>query len=62
AMRNAWCPNSTTNPRSNNQDAGSDYYGVYVSMSYPRKFGAFGSSITVSRTAVMRLEPTGFGA
>jgi len=58
AQRVGWCPNA----RSNNQDTGSDYMGVYIQMSYPRKFGAFGSSISVSRTAVMRLEPTGFGA
>lgn len=58
ALRVGWCPNA----RSNNQDAGADYYGVYILLSYPRKFGAFGSTISVSRTAVMRLEPTGFGA
>lgn len=56
ALRVGWCPNA----RSNNQDTGADYYGVYIESSYPRKFGAFGSSITVTRTAVMRLEPVGF--
>jgi len=59
ALRAGWCPNA---PRSNSQDSGADYYGLYVQISYPRKFGAFGSAISVSRTAVMRLEPTGFGA
>jgi hypothetical protein len=53
-----WCPNN----RSNNQDTGSDYYGVYIELKYPRKFPVFGRSITVTRTAVMRLEPVGFGA
>jgi len=58
ALRNAWCPNA----RSNVQASGADYYGVYVQLAYPRKFSAFGPSITVTRTAVMRLEPVGFGA
>lgn len=58
AQRVGWCPSA----RSNDQDAGSDYYGVYVEAAYPRKFTSFGGSITVTRTAVMRLEPTGFGA
>lgn len=58
AQRVGWCPNV----RSNSQESGADYYGVYVQLLYPRKFTAFGSSITVSRTAVMRLEPIGFGA
>lgn len=53
ALRAGWCPNA----RSNVQQTGSDYYGVYVQLSYPRKFTAFGSNISVSRTAVMRLEP-----
>ena len=54
-----WCPNV----RSNNQEAGADYFGVYVELKYPRKFKGFGgSTITVTRTAVMRLEPVGFGA
>ncbi len=60
AQRAGWCPNA----RSNSQEAGAgaDYYGVYVQLKYPRKFAAFGSSIQVTRTAVMRLEPVGFGA
>lgn len=58
ATRVGWCPNA----RSNSQDTGADYYGVYIEASYPRKFTAFGSSISITRTAVMRLEPTGFGA
>jgi Flp pilus assembly protein TadG len=58
AQRVGWCPSA----RSNDQDAGADYYGVYVEAAYPRKFTSFGGSITVTRTAVMRLEPTGFGA
>ena len=58
AQRVGWCPNA----RSNNQDTGSDYYGVYVQLAYPRKFSVLGSSIKVTRTAVMRLEPVGFGA
>lgn len=58
ALRVGWCPNA----RSNNQDTGSDYYGVYVELKYPRKFPVFGNSILVTRTAVMRLEPVGFGA
>jgi hypothetical protein len=58
AMRVGWCPNA----RSNNQDTGADYYGLYVELKYPRKFQFPGSSIKVTRTAVMRLEPVGFGA
>jgi Flp pilus assembly protein TadG len=58
ALRVGWCPNA----RSNSQETGADYYGVYVELLYPRKFPVFGSSITVTRTAVMRLEPPGFGA
>ena len=51
-----WCPNV----RSNNQQTGSDFYGVYVQLKYPKKFPIFGSSLQVTRTAVMRLEPVGF--
>jgi Flp pilus assembly protein TadG len=58
AVRVGWCPNA----RSNNQDTGADYYGVYVQLKYPRKFRFPGSSIKVTRTAVMRLEPVGFGS
>lgn len=58
AVRVGWCPNA----RSNNQETGADYYGVYVQLSYPRKFPLFGKNIKVTRTAVMRLEPVGFGA
>ncbi|WP_421122054.1 hypothetical protein ACE2AJ_18400 [Aquihabitans daechungensis] len=58
ATRVGWCPNV----RVNSQETGADYYGVYIQLLYPRKFPVFGSSITVTRTAVMRLEPTGFGA
>jgi Flp pilus assembly protein TadG len=58
AQRVGWCPSA----RSNSQESGADYYGVYVELSYPRKFSVLGGNITVTRTAVMRLEPTGFGA
>jgi Flp pilus assembly protein TadG len=58
AQRVGWCPNA----RSNNQETGADYYGVYIELKYPRKFKFPGSSIKVTRTAVMRLEPVGFGA
>lgn len=58
ATRVGWCPSA----RSNNQDTGADYYGVYVQLKYPRKFKFPGQSITVTRYAVMRLEPVGFGA
>jgi Flp pilus assembly protein TadG len=58
ATKVGWCPSA----RSNAQDTGADYYGVYVELSYPRKFSVLGGNITVTRTAVMRLEPTGFGA
>lgn len=52
-----WCPNA----RSNNQDTGADYYGIYVEVRYRNKFKVLGESVTVKRTAIMRLEPTGFG-
>jgi Flp pilus assembly protein TadG len=52
-----WCPNA----RSNNQDAGADYFGIYVEVRYRNKFRVLGEGTTVTRTAVMRLEPTGFG-
>ncbi|MEZ5183704.1 MAG: TadE/TadG family type IV pilus assembly protein [Acidimicrobiales bacterium] len=52
-----WCPNA----RSNDQDAGSDYYGVYVEVYYRNKFRVMGDGVTIRRSAIMRLEPTGFG-
>lgn len=57
ALRAGWCPNV----RSNVQDTGSDFYGVYVELFYHNKFSILGKGTTVSRTAVMSLEPTGFG-
>lgn len=48
-----WCPNARTNV----QATGSDYYGVYVELRYVNKFPFLGSGTTVTRTAVMRLEP-----
>lgn len=57
SLRAGWCPNA----RSNNQDTGSDYYGVYVELYYENKFSILGNGTTIKRTAVMRLEPTGFG-
>jgi Flp pilus assembly protein TadG len=57
ALRAGWCPNA----RSNNQDTGSDYYGVYLEVWYENKFSILGEGTLVRRTAVMRLEPTGFG-
>jgi Flp pilus assembly protein TadG len=57
AMRAGWCPNA----RSNNQDTGADYYGVYVELFYDNQFSILGNGTAVKRTAVMRLEPTGFG-
>jgi Flp pilus assembly protein TadG len=58
ALRNVWCPTS----RSNNQDTGADYYGVYMAMTYEHEFPLLGGDTKVSRTAVMRLEPTSFGS
>lgn len=52
-----WCPNA----RSNSQETGSDYYGVYVELRYRNQFPLLGPGTTVRRTAVMRLEPVGFG-
>ncbi len=57
SKRNAWCPTS----RSNNQDTGADYYGVYLEMTYDHQFPFLGGSTKVTRTSVMRLEPTSFG-
>jgi hypothetical protein len=58
ALRNTWCPTA----RSNNQDTGADYYGVYMEMTYDHQFPFLGGDTKVTRTAVMRLEPTSFGS
>jgi hypothetical protein len=52
-----WCPNA----RSNVQASGSDFYGVYLELKYAHRFTALRATTTIKRTAVMRLEPTGFG-
>ena len=52
-----WCPNA----RSNVQDTGADYYGIYVELSHKNQFPFTPKVNTIKRTAVMRLEPTGFG-
>jgi hypothetical protein len=57
ALLAGWCPNV----RSNSQETGADYYGVYVELRYKNQFPILGSGTTVRRTAVMRLEPVGFG-
>lgn len=57
ALRRSWCPNA----RSNNQQTGADYYGVYIEVYYPHKFKLLGQGTTVRRSAVMRLEPTDIG-
>ncbi|MCB1029934.1 MAG: pilus assembly protein [Acidimicrobiales bacterium] len=53
ALRSGWCPNVRTNI----QDTGSDYYGVYVEVFVENHFKMLGQGQTVTRTAVMQLEP-----
>jgi Flp pilus assembly protein TadG len=48
-----WCPTS----RQDVQAAGTDFVGVWVKASHPTVTNFFGSTITMTGTAVMRIEP-----
>jgi Flp pilus assembly protein TadG len=48
-----WCPTS----REDIQSAGTDFVGVWVKASHPTVTKFFGSSITMTASAVMRIEP-----
>lgn len=48
-----WCPNA----RIKVPQASADYVGVYVELFYKNQFPILGSGTTVTRTAVMRIEP-----
>lgn len=48
-----WCPSS----RSNIQLT-SDYYGIWINVDIPKMFKFLGTTTSVSRETVMRLEPT----
>ena len=50
-----WCPAS----RQSLQSLGADYLGVWVSANHPMVTGFFGSALTITDGAVMRLEPQG---
>lgn len=52
ALHRGWCPTSR-----NNTQASADYYGVYIRYRHDNLFPVMGESRTLSRTAVMRLEP-----
>jgi len=47
-----WCPTTR-----NDVQASADYLGVWVQIEHDHLFPIFGSSLTIERTAVMRLEP-----
>jgi Flp pilus assembly protein TadG len=48
-----WCPTS----REDVQSAGTDFIGVWVKASHPTVTKFFGNSITMTASAVMRIEP-----
>lgn len=52
ALHRGWCPTSRSNVQ-----ASADYYGVYIRYRHDNLFPMLGESRTLSRTAVMRLEP-----
>lgn len=52
ASLQGWCPAAR-----NNAQATADYYGMYVEVTHNYMTNMFGSSVSIKRTAVMRLEP-----
>jgi Flp pilus assembly protein TadG len=48
-----WCPSSR-----NNIQATAQYWGIWIQVRKPKQFRFLGSHVTVTRDAVMRLEPT----
>lgn len=48
-----WCPSSRNNVQQTAQ-----YFGIWIQVRKPKQFRFMGSHLTVSRDAVMRLEPT----
>ena len=55
----AWCPVQRVNTLTGNSGVGPDYVGVYVKTVHPYITKLFGSSLTMTDTTVMRIEPAG---
>lgn len=53
SLDSSWCPTS----RQSIQAVGNDYLGVWVNADHPSLTGFFGASLTMTDSAVMRLEP-----
>lgn len=55
SLDGSWCPTNRQTIHAN----GTDYLGVWVRARHPMLTGFFGSTITITDRAVMRLEPQG---
>ena len=52
-----WCPTDRKNGQLDNSGAGPDYLGIYLSVTYTSTTKIVPATITLTDTAVMRLEP-----
>jgi hypothetical protein len=53
-----WCPTNRKFAETNTQGNGPpDYVGIYIQIKHPYITGLFGSSITMSKTAIIKIEP-----